>query len=94
MNPDQSPDLPVDLPITDELDLHTFQASEISSLLEEYLKQCRLKGLTEVRIIHGKGIGTLRRTVRSALGENPLVASFSDASPELGGWGATVVRLK
>jgi len=90
----KDPDAPVEFPIGDELDLHTFPAREIRSLVEEYLYQCHLKGLDEVRIIHGKGIGTQRRIVRSVLEQNPRVRSFRDAAPDRGGWGATWVRLK
>ncbi|MEK6775346.1 MAG: Smr/MutS family protein [bacterium] len=94
MNTDQPPDSPVNLPITDELDLHTFDVRDIKSVVEEYLYQCHLKGFSEVRIIHGKGIGTQRNMVRSVLKNSPYVRSFSEAPPESGGWGATLVRIE
>lgn len=85
---------PVRIPITDELDLHTFQPAEIASLLEEYLSACRDRGLGEVRIVHGKGTGTLRETVHALLRRSPLVDSFRLGNETSGGWGATLVRLK
>lgn len=85
---------PVRIPITGELDLHTFQPAEIASLLEEYLPACRDRGLGEVRIIHGKGTGTLRETVHALLRRSPLVDSFHLGNETSGGWGATVVRLR
>jgi dsDNA-specific endonuclease/ATPase MutS2 len=84
---------PVILPIEDHLDLHPFQARDIPSVVEEYLKQCIDAGIPEVRLIHGKGVGVQRNIVRSILEKHPGVASFGDAPPEGGGWGATVVKL-
>jgi len=95
MNQDDSPfDDPVILPIEDHLDLHPFQPKEISSVVEEYLEQCREAGFEEVRLIHGKGRGVQRNIIRSLLEKHPHVDSFHDAPLEAGGWGATVVRLK
>jgi DNA-nicking Smr family endonuclease len=85
---------PVRIPITGELDLHTFQPAEIASLLAEYLTVCRDQGLGEVRIIHGKGTGTLRETVHALLRRSPLVDSFHLGNETSGGWGATLVRLR
>lgn len=87
-------DEPVRLPIEDSLDLHTFAPKEVASVVEEYLAQCREKGLVEVRLIHGKGTGTQRAIVRRLLADHPDVLSFTDAPLEAGGWGATIVRLK
>lgn len=80
---------PVDLPIEDSIDLHTFQPREIADLVEEYLYQAALKGLHEVRIIHGRGIGVQRNIVHSVLRKHPQVASFRDA----GDLGSTWVIL-
>jgi DNA-nicking Smr family endonuclease len=88
------PDEPVRLPITGELDLHTFRPREIASLLEEYLAECARLGLREVRVIHGKGTGTLRTTVHAWLRRSPRVAGFRLGDERSGGWGATVVSLK
>src|SRR5262245_18682761 len=86
--------LAVQLPIEDSLDLHTFSPQEIKPLIEEYLYQCRRREFHEVRIIHGRGTGTQRKIVRSLLARNNHVAAFTDAVPESGGWGATMVTLK
>jgi DNA-nicking Smr family endonuclease len=85
---------PVRIPITGELDLHTFQPAEVASLIETYLAACRERGLHEVRIVHGKGTGTLRETVQAILRRSPLVDSFRLGNETSGGWGATLVRLK
>lgn len=76
---------------TDQLDLHTFQPSEAASVTEEFLTVAQDEGYRTVRIIHGKGIGTLRRIVESVLSKHPAVASFAQADAN---WGATLVELK
>jgi len=85
---------PIQIPIEDWIDLHTFSPKEVPSLLEEYLLACQKKGFKEVRIIHGKGKGVQMNRVHSFLRKNPLVESFELAPPEAGSWGATVVSLK
>jgi DNA-nicking Smr family endonuclease len=85
---------PIPLPIEGELDLHTFQPRDIKELLPEYLRECQQRGILCVRIVHGKGIGNLRRTVHALLGRIAAVESFALASELLGGWGATMVRLR
>jgi DNA-nicking Smr family endonuclease len=87
-------DAPVIVPITDVLDLHPFAPKEIPSVVEEYIGECLLRGIYQVRLIHGRGLGVQRNIVRSLLDRHPDVISFRDAPPEAGGWGATVVRLK
>ena len=84
---------PVRLPIEDSIDLHSFLPREIESVVEEYLGEAHAAGFAEVRIIHGRGIGTQREIVRAVLARTPIVASFHDAPPERGGWGATLVRF-
>ena len=83
----------IDLPIDGTLDLHTFRPQEVKSLVHDYLEACRDSGITHLRIVHGKGTGTLREIVHSQLRASPLVAHFSLADPSRGGWGATLVRL-
>ncbi len=77
----------------DELDLHTFSPRDVPSLIPDYLDECLARGYREVRIVHGKGRGTLRRIVHAALERHPGVESFVLAPETRGGWGATLVRL-
>jgi DNA-nicking Smr family endonuclease len=84
----------IECPIDGILDLHTFRPAEVKDLIPEYMRVCREKGILQVRIIHGKGNGTLRRTVHSFLSRLPEVISFQLASENAGGWGATIVFLK
>ncbi|MFW6296990.1 MAG: Smr/MutS family protein [Desulfosalsimonas sp.] len=85
---------PVRIPITGELDLHTFRPSEVEPLLEDYFEACLEKGIYTVRIIHGKGTGKLKKKVQAVLSRHRLVESFSQAAENAGGWGATQARLK
>ena len=87
-------DEPVALPIEDALDLHSFRPADIRSVVDEYLIAAHARGFTEVRLIHGRGIGVQRAMVQSLLAAHPLVAGFADAPPERGGRGATLVRLR
>ena len=87
-------DIPVELPIDGVLDLHAFQPGEVKELVPNYLAECRERGILEVRIIHGKGTGALRRTVHAILCRRPEVASFGLAIEDAGGWGATLVTLR
>ena len=85
---------PVKIPIEDTLDLHTFQPNELADLLSDYLTECVNEGIFSVRIIHGKGHGILKKRLQGLLKKNPLVETFTDAPPEAGGWGASLVELK
>ena len=82
-----------DEPVRDELDLHTFLARDCADVVAEYVRAAREAGLTTVRIIHGKGTGTLRRIVHGVLASHPDVAVFRLGGEREGGWGATVVEL-
>lgn len=84
---------PVRLEITDVFDLHSIPPREVRAVVEEYLREAHRKGFRGVRIIHGKGVGVQRETVRAVLARTPFVEDFADAPPEAGGWGATVARL-
>ena len=83
--------MPHEIPIEDSLDLHTFRAADIKSVVEEYVRAAHEAGLREVRLIHGRGIGVQRGIVHAALEKHPLVGSFHDA-PE-SHLGATVAVL-
>lgn len=79
-------------PIDGVLDLHLFDPADVGSLVPEYLRACHKNGLREVRIIHGKGTGTLRRQVRNILDDHPLVERHHKAT-DASGWGATIAHL-
>jgi hypothetical protein len=85
---------PVRLEINDVFDLHSIPPREVRAVVEEYLREARRKGFRSVRIIHGKGVGVQRETVRSVLARTPFVEHFADAPPEAGGWGATIAHLR
>ena len=84
----------VELPIDGVLDLHAFLPREVKDLIPAYLSACRDNGIFDVRIVHGKGTGTLRRMVHSILSHLDYVASFRLAGETGGGWGATLVVLQ
>ncbi len=90
----ENDDDPVELPIDGVLDLHTFHPREVKDLVPEYLRACRERGILEVRIVHGKGTGALRRTVHAVLDRLPEVASYRLAGEGGGSWGATLVVLR
>jgi len=81
---------PIEVPVEDYIDLHTFQPKEVRSVVEEYLYQALQKGFSLVRIIHGRGIGVQREMVREILARHPQVAGFEDTSDR----GATIAYLK
>src|SRR5438105_10320092 len=85
---------PVQIPITDVLDLHPFRAAEVRDVALEYLMAARARGLRQVRLIHGRGIGVQRERIQSMLRKLDWVEGFIDADPTGGGWGATVVLLR
>jgi len=84
---------PFEIPIDGELDLHTYAPEDLGVLLPEYLAQCRARGILEVRVVHGKGTGALKRSVHALLARMPEVASYGDDHPGRGSWGATLVIL-
>ena len=85
---------PISVPITDIFDLHPFAPRDVKTAVETYLEEAHALGLTALRIIHGRGIGVQRETVRKVLARTPFVLNYSDAPLETGGWGATIVTLK
>lgn len=92
--PAEADNAPVPIPITGELDLHTFRPADLGELIPAYLAECSARGIRQVRIVHGKGTGTLRTTVHTLLQRSPLVASFRLGDENSGSWGATLVTLK
>ena len=84
----------IEVPIDGTLDLHNFSPKDLKYLIPDYLEECRRKNILQVRIIHGKGIGNLRRTVHSILQKIPEVVSFRLAGEGGGSWGATLVILR
>lgn len=84
---------PVRLEIKDVFDLHSVPPREVRAVVEEYLREAHRLGFRRVRIIHGKGVGVQRETVRAVLARTPFVEHYSDAPPEAGGWGATVAVI-
>jgi DNA-nicking Smr family endonuclease len=84
----------VEIPIDGVLDLHAFSPKDVKTLVPEYLQECRQRGILQVRIIHGKGTGSLRRTVHALLARMEMVAGFRLGDEASGGWGATLVTLR
>jgi DNA-nicking Smr family endonuclease len=85
---------PVELPVDGTLDLHTFHPRDVKDLVPDYLEACREKGILHVRIVHGKGVGSLRRTVHAVLERTPGIAGYRLAGIDGGSWGATLVDLE
>ncbi len=94
MQPKFDEELPEYIEITDVLDLHGFFPEQVLEVVDEFIKNALELKLYHLRIIHGKGRSRLKWEVHQVLKGNPHVAWFSDAPPEIGGWGATIVELK
>ncbi len=86
-------DEPREYPIDGTLDLHTFSPRDIKDLVPDYIDECLKQGITQIRIVHGKGTGTLRCIVHSILDKHPKVISYRHEGGSGGSWGATVVDL-
>lgn len=84
----------VEVAIDGELDLHNFSPKEVAPLVREYIEVCHQRGIRDLRIVHGKGKGVLRRTVHSLLAEHAMVESYRLGGHREGSWGATIVRLR
>jgi len=93
IDPDNPFPEPVEIEITDIFDLHTIPPRDVKRVVEEYLQLAHEKGFKVVRIIHGKGIGVQRELVRSILARTPFVSDWTDAPPDAGGLGATIVVI-
>ena len=79
--------------VTDELYLRRLSVDEALLKLNQYLDDAFMAGLYQIRIVHGKGTGTLRRVVTERLAEHPLVASYRLGVYGEGGAGVTIVQL-
>ena len=84
---------PVEIEITDSLDLHSFSPKDIRAVVEAYLAEAHKKNFAIIRIIHGKGVGIQREIVRQVLSETDFVKSFKSAPEFSGSWGATIAVL-
>lgn len=93
MQTDPDP-LPVSIPVNDVIDLHSVPPRDVRDVVEEYVLEAHRLGYRALRIIHGRGIGVQRETVRKVLASLPFVVDFRDAPLEAGGWGATIVTLR
>jgi dsDNA-specific endonuclease/ATPase MutS2 len=91
---DEEPEEPVELPVENSIDLHSFAPRDIPSVVDSYLEAAREAGFEEVRVIHGRGKGVQKERVRQVLARSEHVIHFEEATPDRGGFGATVVKLK
>jgi dsDNA-specific endonuclease/ATPase MutS2 len=87
-------DEPLELPIDGTLDLHTFSPKDVESLVPDYIEECLRRGILHIRIIHGKGTGTLREIVHAVLVRHPAVMAYRHEGGSGGSWGATVADLR
>jgi dsDNA-specific endonuclease/ATPase MutS2 len=88
------PEQPVEISVEDSIDLHSFPPRDVPDVVDAYLEEASKKGFTEVRLIHGRGIGVQRDRVQKLLARHPLISGFHDAPPDRGGWGATIAYIK
>ena len=79
--------------VDSELDLHALTVDEAIPLVHQYLNDAYMAGMSEVRIVHGKGTGTLRQAVMRELRGHPLVRSYRGGDRFEGSTGATIVQL-
>lgn len=77
-----------------ELNLRGLSVEEALIAVDDYIEEAKAVGATSLRLLHGKGTGTLRNALREALKRDKRVQSFHDAVPYEGGHGVTVVHLK
>ncbi len=92
-NDDGAPPDVVELAIDGVLDLHVFSPRDLGTLIPDYLLECQRRGILAVRLIHGRGIGAVQRSVHALLARSPLVRAYRLADSDAGGRGATFVDL-
>jgi DNA-nicking Smr family endonuclease len=83
---------PVEIPVEDQIDLHSFAPRDVLSVVDDYLRAAREAGFVQVRLIHGRGKGVQRADIQRLLRDHALVDGYWDA-PE-SHLGATLVRLR
>jgi dsDNA-specific endonuclease/ATPase MutS2 len=95
VSPDEEADFEdaIEIPIDGTLDLHTFHPRDVKQLVPDYLQECRERGILQVRVVHGRGTGALRKTVHAVLDRLDYVESYTPGGMGGGGWGATLVHL-
>ena len=81
------------MPMIDEVHLRRLTVDEAILELDKYLHDAFMAGLYRVRVVHGKGTGTLRQIVREQLAKHPLVKSYRLGGYGEGGAGVTIVEL-
>lgn len=98
MNQDRKNDIdaaePVEIVINGVLDLHAFSPKDLKHLIPDYIEECLFRDIMEIRIVHGKGKGNIRRSVHALLQRNSAVVHFSSGDETTGSWGATIVQLE
>jgi DNA-nicking Smr family endonuclease len=80
--------------VTDTLDLHGFFPRQVPEVMAGFLENAVSLGLRRLRVVHGKGRSRMKWEVHQVLMDHPAVERFTDAPPESGGWGATIVLLR
>jgi DNA-nicking Smr family endonuclease len=92
----QETDMPeaVRIEIDGVLDTHSFSPRDLRTLIPDYLEECQRRAILSVRLIHGRGIGAVQRSVHALLARSPLVVGYRLADVDAGGRGATVVDLR
>jgi dsDNA-specific endonuclease/ATPase MutS2 len=93
-NGDEESGEPVELPIDGTLDLHAFHPRDVKQLVPDYIDECRKRGIFQIRVVHGKGTGALRKTVHAVLDKHPDVIEYRLGGAGGGEWGATIVVLR
>ncbi len=85
-------DEPIRVPVEHELDLHSFAPRDVVSVVEEYVEAAAQAGLSQIRVVHGRGSGVQRGLVQAALERHPRITEFwDDPASHLG---ATIAKLK
>ncbi|MCD8535385.1 MAG: Smr/MutS family protein [Verrucomicrobia bacterium] len=85
---------PARIPVGPELDLHSFPPRHVAGVVAAWIEECHEIGIHRLRIIHGKGMGNLRRTVHHVLAQCALIESYQPASEAEGSWGATIAYIR